>query len=188
MAAFTLGRGTTSSSWHIWMGGENNHFTSAYIFVHSEIFQHCLDGDGLLRNLIRAVSLLYLIQNGPKLTKLGQNGSKRAKQSQNGPKKKELTGSNLTSTSTGKTSLSLDWSLMVGILRAGGDQWACSGERLNDVLRPPTSAPAHLSSFRAMLVIYKCSGFKSSSGWNITYICSLSFITSIMTCSQRIVV
>ena len=38
------------------MGGENNYFTTAYIFVHSEIFQHCLDGDGLLRNLIGAVS------------------------------------------------------------------------------------------------------------------------------------
>ena len=90
--------------------------------------------------------------------------------------KKEQTGSNLTSTSTGKTSLSLDWSLMVGILRAGGDQWDCSEERLNDVyciLRPLAFASAHLSSFQAMLVIYNCSGLKSSSGWNITCVVSL---------------
>ena len=113
-----------------------------------------------------------MAQKGPNWVKMAQKGLNRVKMAQ----KKGRTESNLTSTSTGKTSLSLDWSLMVGILRAGGDQWDCSEERLNDVyciLRPLAFASAHLSSFQAMLVIYKCSGFKSGSGWNITYVVSL---------------
>ena len=110
-----------------------------------------------------------MAQKGPNWVKIAQKGPNRVKMAQ---QKKERTRSNLTSTSTGKTSLSLDWSLMVGILRAGGDLWDCSEEKLNVVyciLRPLAFASAHLSSFQAMMVIYKCSGFKSSSGWNITY-------------------
>ena len=77
---------------------------------------------------------------------------------------------------------------MVGILRAG--QWDCSEERLNDVY---SDHRILFQLFRALFVLCKLlikAGASSLALVGILHVrmCSLSFITSIITGSQRIVV